>query len=304
MARTTISTTIERIRRQLSSSYRHEINVLDQTINTSATLLNFTYNLAPNLQAGAILSIGTELMRVMTVNTTNKTATVIRAFHDSEAQTHSAGAEVWVNSRFTGFDIWEALQDEIASYGPQLYQAKSVRLTLSDSQAVIELPAAFIGTYGIIDVNRYGDENTLSANDKVWPRADVRLIRYDNTVWTEYPTSGMLLRIVNPVASGKLLVKAAMPFVQPTAVTQDLVTDCGLPSSLLDVLSMGVRLRLMQDDETGQTARTAQDEPRRAVEVQVGQNVQPTQLSLALYRSRRNDEANKIRSLHPIRYAL
>lgn len=301
MSRTLISTTIDRVRRQLSSGYRNEINTLSASINTTATTLSFTYVLTNNFQPGAILNIGTELMRVMTVDQVNKQVTVIRAFHDSVAGSHSSGAEVWVNSRFTGMDIWDALVDEIASYGPQIYRVLQSELTLTDAQQTVELPATMQGLYGLIDANRWWDDTPAVTINKTWPRANVRLIRYDPTVWTAYTTSGVILRMIDTVSAGKLIVKAAMPLVIPTAVTDDLVTDIGLPETMLDVVSMGTRLRVMQDNVAGMSARTTQDEPRRAAENPPGSGVQDAQVNIALYRNRKQEEINKLRAFYPIR---
>ena len=64
MARTTVSETVERIRRQLNSTVRLEINVLGGSINTTDTTLSFSYDIANSLRNGAVLAIGNELMRV------------------------------------------------------------------------------------------------------------------------------------------------------------------------------------------------------------------------------------------------
>lgn len=301
MARTLVSTTVDRIRRQLSSGYRNEINTLSGSINSTTTTVTFTYVLSNNFQPGAVLSIGTELMRVMTVDTVAKQVTVIRGFHDSTAASHASGAEVWINSRFTGMDIWDALIEEVASYGPQIYRVVETELTLTDAQQTIELPASMTGLIGLIDANRWWDDAPSVSVNRTWPRANVRLIRYDPTVWSAYTTSGVILRMIDTVSAGKLIVKAALPLVIPTDVTDDLVTDVGLPETMLDVVSMGTRLRLLQDNVAGMSARTTQDEPRRATETPPGSGVQDAQVSIALYRNRKQEEINKLRAFYPIR---
>ncbi len=301
MSRTLISTTIDRIRRQLSSGYRNEINTLSGSLNNTATTVSFTYVLSNNFQAGAILSIGTELMRVMTVDNVAKQVTVIRGFHDSTAASHNSGAEVWVNSRFTGMDIWDALVEEIASYGPQIYRVLETELTITDAQQTIELPATMQGLYGIIDANRWWDDTPSVSINRTWPRANVRLIRYSPSVWSAYTTSGVILRLIDTPSAGKLIVKAAMPLVIPTSVSNDLVATVGLPETMLDVVSMGTRLRVMQDSVAGMSARTTQDEPRRATENPPGSGVQDAQVNIALYRNRKQEEINKLRAFYPIR---
>jgi hypothetical protein len=301
MARTLVSTTIDRIRRQLSSGYRNEINTLSAPLTNSATIVSLTYTLTNNFQPGALLSVGTELMRVMTVDTVNKQVSVIRGFHDSTAAAHANGTEVWVNSRFTGMDIWDALIEEIGSYGPQLYRVVESELVVSDAQQTIELPTSMRYAYGIVDVHRWTDDQTSVTVNKAWPRANVRMVRYDPAVWTDYSTSGVILRFIDSMAAGRVIVKAAVPFALPTDTADDLVTDVGVPESMLDVVSMGTRLRVLHDNQAGSTARTTQDEPRRATENPPGSGSQDTQINVALYRNRKQEEINKLRALYPIR---
>ena len=303
MARSTCSTTIDRIRRQLSSGLRNEVNVLAATITDSQTSIQLTYDVTANIVAGAILSVGTELMRVISVDQGTKTAVVLRGFHDSVAAAHTAGVEVWINSRFTGMDIYDAMIEEIGSYGPQLYQVVTVELTVADSQEIVELPVGFVGCYGLIDAHRKWNDQASTTQSMAWPRANIRLIRYDPAQWTEYPTSGLALRLIDPVAAGKLMVKAAMPYHTSIGLNQDLITHCGLQETMLDVLSLGVRLRLLHANEAGQTNRTTQDEPRRVQELPPGATVQQSQLSISLYRNRKSEEINKLRAINPIRFA-
>lgn len=303
MARSTCSTTIDRIRRQLSSGLRNEVNVLATTITDSQTSISLSYEITANIVAGAILSVETELMRVISIDQGTKTAVVLRGFHDSVAATHAAGVEVWINSRFTGMDIYDAMVEEIGSYGPQLYQVVTAELTVADSQEVVELPIGFVGCYGIIDAHRQWNDQGSTSQSLAWPRANIRLVRYDPAQWTEYPTSGLAVRLIDPVAAGKLMVKAAMPYHTTIGLNQDLVTHGGLQESMLDVLSLGVRLRLLHANEAGQTNRTTQDEPRRATELPVGANVQQNQLSISLYRNRKAEEINKLRAVYPIRFS-
>lgn len=301
MARTDVAATIDRIRRQLSSNYRHEVNRLSGNINSTATSLVLAEGITPNIRPGAMLNIGTELMRVTAVNDSTDTVDVIREFFDSTAASHSAGDIVWVNSRFTGLDIFDALYDEISSYGPQLYRVVTAELDLSFTQDVVELPVSFIGCYGLVDVNRKWADPSPHSFSYAWPRADVRLIRYDPTVWSEYPTSGIAIRLIDNSLPSKLIVRGALPFNSAFGYNDDLVTDVGLPESMLDVVSMGVRLRLLTDNEAGVYGRTVQDEPRRTQETPPGAQVTTAQLNNALYRNRKQEEINKLRALYPIR---
>jgi hypothetical protein len=69
------------------------------------------------------------------------------------------------------------------------------------------------------------------------------------------------------------------------------------------VVAMGTKMRLLVDNENGRTARTAQDEPRRAEETPVGATINPLQFNNAVYRNRKQEEINKLRAMWPVRYS-
>lgn len=298
MARTSVVNTIQRIRRQLSSGYRLETNLLNGSLTSTATTISLVNSLPTGLQPGAILYIDLEALRVTTINASAQTMTVIRGYYDSDATTHSANAEVVINPRFSPLDIYDAIYDEVASYGPQLYRVGADEFTVQENQDTLNLLPAWNDCFGIIDVRRQWDDN---GGVTAWPRQQVRFQRgtqeWDGTNGTS------ILRFVTPVTAGTIYVQVARPFnVSGMSYIADLYTDVGLPESMLDVLGMGVKLRLAVDNEQGRTARTAQDEPRRAEETPVGANVQNFQLLNALYRNRKQEEINKLRAQWPVRY--
>jgi len=206
---------------------------------------------------------------------------------------HTSGAEIQISPRFTPLDIVDAMQDEIASYGPQMYRVDTVELTTNDYDDIAALPVAWNDMYGLIEVRRKFVDTEVTA----WPRCNVRLQRNSATLLGGAP----IIRFTDPMWAGTVQVRAARPFVLTSfTATTDLISDVKLPSSMLDVVSMGTKLRLLVDNENGRGARTAQDEPRRAEETPSGSMVQPFQFNNALYRNRRQEEINKLAALYPM----
>ena len=217
MARTQVLATLKRIRRQLHSGHRSEVNLLSTGIDATTPTVVLQLTPGASVIAGAVLSVDLELMRITAV--VGSTVTVLRGWLDSTAATHDAVAEVMVNPRFALLDVYEAMIAEIDSWGPQLYRIETAELSIVDQEAV-ELPAEFISMYGLCRVQRKQD-----AAASHWPSHDVRLVR-GGVGWTGASTSGLLLRLVNPVESGTLFVSAAMPIVAgEPALTDDLVDD-------------------------------------------------------------------------------
>lgn len=298
MARTTVESTVQRIRRQLSSGYRFENNYLASGISTSDTTLSLQLPIPAGLQAGAIVYVGTEAMRVTAVSSSSGTITVIRAVYDSVAATHATADEVVINPRFSPLDIIDAMIEEIASYGPQLYWVDDLEFTVAEVQDLIELPIAWNDTFGVIDVRRKWTDSGSDA----WPRIQCRFQRGGGN-WDTF--SGVsIIRFIDTVQGGTIYVQVARPFDTSTfTLATDLVTEVKVPGSLLDVIAMGTKMRLLVDNDNGRAARVAQDEPRRAEETPLGATVQPLQLNNALYRNRKQEEVNKLRAMWPVRFS-
>lgn len=297
MARSTVQNVIERCRRQLASSLRNEVNTLGASLNTTETVVTLTYDLPASLTAGAILSVGRELMRVVSINAASKEATVIRGWQDSDATTHSTSDECLVNPRFTRFDIYDAMVDEISSWAPNLFKVESYQWSIADTEETIELPASMADALGVIEVRR---QWTADDDNTAWPTIDWTIMRGTVGTWDQALLSGLVIRLIpnhGVKRTGKIHALIARPFDVTTAdleESDDLVTDMGLAPSMLDLLVLGVKLRLMGDDEHGRTGRFTQDEPRRTEEVPPGAALTVAQTLRANYQRRMGDEMRKL----------
>lgn len=298
MARTTVDSTVQRIRRQLSSGYRFESNYLNGAIDSSATTLSMRLTMPAGLQVGAVVYVDTEAMRVTATNTSSSTITVVRGIYDSDAAAHADNAEVVINPRFSPLDIIDAMVEEIASYGPQLYWVDDLEFTVAEVQDLIELPLSWNDAFGVIDVRRKWADSGSDA----WPRIQCRFQRGAGN-WDTFAGKS-IIRFIDSVQGGTIYVQVARPFDTSTfTLATDLVTDTKLSESLLDVVAMGTKLRLLVDNENGRSARVAQDEPRRSEETPLGATVQPFQFNNAVYRNRKQEEINKLRAMWPVRFA-
>ena len=299
MSRSLVCSAVDRVKRQLASSFRYEINTLATNLSTVATTVTFGYDLPASVIPGAVISAKQELMRVMQVDRIAQTITVLRGWNGSERLNHSTGDEVMINPRFSGMDIYEALIDELTSWGADLYRILGRVETVSDSQDTINLPQSWRNIYGIIDVRRqWTDEDSSS-----WPRLSGRLQKGVAGTWTDGPSSGALFRMFPPVRAGAVYLLAAAPLdVDSISWTADLVEDIGMQASQLDVLDMGIKWRLLGDAEAGRSARVAQDQPRRAEEVPPRSASDEATRIYPLYVRRKQEEVDRLRWQYPLRF--
>jgi len=302
MARTGVLETVQRIRRQLHSTGRNEINRLDAATLSGAASIVFEWDAPASVVEGAVLNINLELMRVISYTASTRTAQVIRGWLDSDPADHADQAEIVINPRFSNIDIMDAMVDEINSWGPALYRVESDEYAVASGDTVLQLKAAWSDCFGIINVYRQWSDQYQTTD--AWPRLDVRFVRGVAADWTlGAPLSGLQLRFVEPVATGTVYVLVARPWATsaPT-LAQNMVTDVGVPESYFDLLGMGVKRRLMADSELGRWARQSQDDSRRAEETPAGASVQPMQQQYAMYVTRLSAEVAKLRSQYPIRW--
>lgn len=304
MARTTVANVIERCRRQLASSLRNEVNTLGASLDATETVVTLTYDLPAGLTAGSILSVGKELMRVVAISAPAKEATVIRGWQDSDGETHATGDEVMINPRFTRYDIYDAIVDEISSWEPNLYYVESYQWAVAQTDETVELPASMADSLGVVEVRRQwtqDDDNTS------WPTIDWRIMRGTVGTWDLATTSGLVIRLMpnhGYMRAGSVHALIARPFDVTTAElveTDDLVTDMNLSQSMIDLLVLGVKMRLMGDDEHGRSGRFTQDEPRRTEEVPVGSALTVAQTLRSTYNRRMGDEMRKLGNKYRMR---
>jgi len=300
MARDSISTIIDKIRRQLNSTVRLEVTTLGASCLSSDTTLTLGYDLADSIRAGAELAIESEVVRVMSVDVVAKEVTVIRGFQDSTPADHALGVEVQVNPRFTRFDIFDAIYDEMAGWQPDLWTTDLYETTVADDQEVVELPASHADCLGVIEVRR----NWTATSSSSWPQAEYRLQRGTSS-WTAAPLSGLLVRFAEGTGymkAGSVMMTIARPYDLSTlSETTDIVTDLGVPYSYIELISLGVKMRLMGDDENGRSARNAQDEPRRNEDVPAGSALSVAGQLAQRYERKRRNEVMTLRGRYPLR---
>lgn len=303
MARTTIQNTIERIRRQMDSNIRLEVNTLGATLTTTTNPVTLTYDLANSVRAGAVLSVGHELMRVISINATSKEVTVLRGWLDTDAAAHDQNDEVLINPRFTRADIYDAIIQEIDSWQPDIFTATDIAVTIAQDDQGFEVPSANSNALGVIELRR----NFTEDESVVWPEFNYVLHRGRSASLTPNEGTGLFVRFTDhggrALKAGTVVARLAIPYDSSLIVDEDsdLVADVGIDSPLLELIELGVKARLLDDSEIARSGRGIQDEPRRAEEVPPGAAQQKAQGLLQRYERRRHQEVDRMRQRYPFK---
>jgi hypothetical protein len=300
VSRTDVRTTIKRIRRQLGSGHRNEYMALDVDIDDTETTIALDADLPAGLATGAMIVIDLEQMRVRSVDRTANTADVTRGWGDSDTAAHLAGEEVAINPRFSLLDIYVEAINEIESWGPKLWYPAHTTFAIDYETETVELPTEWSELYFVLGVRRY-----ISGSDDVtkWPAlAHTSLTRSAADLLVgSAETTVLLLRLGESVSTGTLHVTVALPLsMQDRLLGEDLIDDVGIPSSAIDLLEMGVRLRLLAQGESGRSARQAQGDARQASETPVGSMVPVLAMLQRMYDRRFAIEQAKLLARNPV----
>ena len=250
---------LDRVQRQLLSGVVEERNKLASGVDADDTSFVLSYDLG-GFRAGIVFEVGAELIYVWEAVTGTKTLTVERGYAGTTPTSHSAGAVVTLNPRFTRAQLFDALNqdiDDLSSPVNGLFRVVSTDITYNGSDRQIDLTGA-TNIIDLIDVRvRY------LADD--YPH--IRGVRLERDLPTSDFPSGFAIVFDDDCIAGSLRVRYKAPFVRASSLSANIQTNCLIPESMEDILEMGVMLRLMSTREIKRNFIEAQGDTRRAAEV-------------------------------------
>ena len=256
---------IEKVRRRLLSGVREQTVQLTQAYTAGGDVLNIAGGFTGAIQAGAILSVDLEMMYVTGVTTT--TVSVIGGYEGSTPANHALGALVYVNPRFSKFDISVAINDDLLDLsspynglGQELY----IDVTYNPVYQGYDLGSHFSAT----------SSKVLEVSYKIAPpvrtfplirRGDYRVVR--NQSDTAFPSGNGVILYRSAYPGLPVHIQFLSPFQPLVNVTDDLTTVAGLPPTCYDIPDLGAAIKLMQPREVKRNFIEAQPDPRKAAEV-------------------------------------
>lgn len=289
---TTTANWIADTRRLLQATSRDEINTLDAAI-ADTTSDSFTLTLAlGGIAKGALLSIDLETLYVLSVAAS--TPTVIRGFASTTPAVHDPGTAVYVNPRYTDYEIFKALNDEIGALS-------------SPSNGLFHIPAPYNFTYtAAIDTYNLTLAGFIDVLDVRWsdigPSHNWIPVRTFTVERDADPTAfpgGVALRLFESIMPGRTVhVTYKAEFTALAALTSD-VTTTNLPATAWDIPPLGAAARLLASREARRSSFDAAPESRKATEVPPG-TAGAAGRGLTMMRNQRiKEEAARLSARHP-----
>lgn len=253
---------LNRVSRQLLSGTVEERNKLAVTVDSDDTSFVMSYDLA-GLRAGTVFEIGTELCYVWEASTGSKTLVVERGHLGTTPAAHTAGDIVVLNPRFPKAQMLDALNqdiDDLSSPANGLFRVITQNVSYNGSDRQVNLTSA-TNVIDLIDVRlRY-----LADDFPV-----IRRVRLQRDLPTTDFASGFALVFDESVMAGTLRVRYKSPFTRVSATTDDIQSVAFVPTSMEDILELGVMQRMLSSREVKRNFIESQGDTRRSDEVPPG----------------------------------
>lgn len=276
----TVGWMMEETRRSLLGMHRAEYNQLGADITGATPAIQCQFTVA-GITKGSYIAIDEEIMYVWTTSPqTNQITQMQRGMLGTLPAAHKTGAIIEVNPRFPRFAIRSALNEEIRSWGPQVYRVKQALIqTVSGTRGYDLMQLVQDNFYNIISVRRSQPSSTSGANVESWPSiTNWQIVRPAPVA--DFP-SGAGLVIPNMFSSGvnfaspdgismtftgsplpTLMVNYSCPFDQSNFIdSTDLISQVGLDATMIDIPPIGAAWRLLSTREILRTLVEAQGQP-------------------------------------------
>lgn len=287
----------------LLGSTREEMNRLGEDIGAADTTFNIDF--APEgAQRGTYVCIDDEIMYVWSNTKASGNSSEIevqRGMKGTQATTHSAKTLIFVNPYFTKYQVRQTLQDELRSWAPQVFQAKTIDIPKRDFIAGYDL--AGIGPhFGVLNLLASPD-NRYSPDDLDWASVPYRLIQ--SAPVSDFP-SGDALIITSPGgvfdAPGSFHLEYAAPIdVDSTFNDGDFLESMGIDSSDIDIPPYGAAWRLASGREMRRMLFEGQGQSSDLQNVPPGYQLAAADKFKGDRDSRLQDAIQRIRAKYPTR---
>lgn len=287
-----VSDLIEETRRLLFTGAREERNKLNGAVTNVATTLTCTYPLG-SISRGSKLSIDLEDMYVW--DTSSLTVSPIdRGQYGSIAAAHTSLSTIHVNPKFSNWEIFNAVNDEINDLSSPMNGLYYIGVDEIEYNPSIQ-GYSYLAT-GLLDI--YDVQYEVTGPSLAWYQsADYELSR--NMGANFAAGSALFIRDAYPHRS--VLVKGKFAFTELAPAMTTNLTTSNVPSTAYDILSLGAAMRLTAPREIRRNFNEVQGDTRRAEEVPPGANLGGSRELARLRNDRIRAERARLSLINPTR---
>jgi hypothetical protein len=277
-------------RRMAYGSMNDQINLIDADAAAGSTTIVLELSVT-GITPGMVLSSGLNVWYVKGVSPNDNNVFVIPGYDNSPQNAVSAGDMVFIKPRMTDWYAFGVLNDEIRSLSSPtagLYKIGFWTVNSDSTYQTYDIPLANRDLMSLVRV-RY----RIPGTPDQW--VDLPTVSWR---WQADQNRIQLLRNVPSSTEVQFVYKA--PFSVATALDDDIVEDCGLAETMVDIPVLGAASMLLRTTENRRNQITVQGDSRRSDEVVSGGNSSAADGMARMYRDRVNQEYIRLTSRTPI----
>lgn len=240
--------------------------MLSQNLNDELVFLSSDYasgdgvlglrSVPKRLAAGSVLSWHESTLYVISVSA-NGSVEVMPGYDGGPDIAIPQNAPLRVNPRFTDYTLYQSVAAAVGAMASPLnglYGVVTQNVSGTRSDDFYPIPVEYRDkVIRVLSIAARSD----SSNDWTW----VTSYRLALTPGNEH------IRIFTDALSYQITY--AVELIKPTSFTDDLVLDCGLSGTMLDIPALGAAAMLMSGQEARRSHQRAQGDPRRAEDVPI-----------------------------------
>jgi hypothetical protein len=294
---TTLNDWVEKVwRRVYSNSPDNTVQLLN-AVGINDTTITVTPTSATSMRANIILAIDYEIVYVTNWNSASGTATIVRSYLGSTAATHTANTLVYVQPKYTRFDVAVTLNDELnrlSSPDMGMFQIGVSTVTYNPVYMGYDLGSIPTNFLDVLEIR-----HKIPFPTRNYPKISKWKVLRSIPDSTVFPSGAGIVIYEGGYPGQPFYIQYSAPYtpVDLTVLanyTADLTTITGLQATALDIPPLGAEIQLTLPREIKRNFMESQPDPRKAPEVPslaVSNSVQAMQI---LYTNRVTEEAARL----------
>lgn len=289
---TTMQDLVNDTRRLVYGSMTENVNLVQTSASAGQTSIQLELGV-DGIQRGMLLSSGLNVWFVKGVYATDNTVYVVPGYDGSPQSAVTAGDIVYVRPRMTDWYAFTTLNDTLRSLSAPdsgLYKVGTWVADVDPTYQTYDVPAEAANMVNLARV-RWRWPGTPD----VW--ADLAPRHYR---WV-YSGDQNRVRLLISIPSGtEIEFTYKAPFTPATSLSDDVVADCGLSETMVDIPPLSAALQLLLTTESRRTQISTQGDSRRPDEVPVSSNTAIAGQLARQYKSRVQEEMTRLVTRIPI----
>lgn len=275
-----LSDAINQVKRRVNPTQRVPSVVLSGNYTAGGATISFTdasvnSSASTAIQPGMVVAIDLELFYVQS-QVSGGSFSVVPGYLGSTSANHTSGALIYINPRFSDFDILTAINNELDDLTGDkgLFNLSEISLTFNPVQQAYDLTDVISSTAISNYIEGIGLRYKTPLPDRKYrtiPRSRWEVLPMGSVIVDPNFPSGYQLILNDEGWPGQnMLFIFKQAFTHVAAYTDSFQTVANVPASINRIIPLGAAIELMSGREVQRNQLESQPDPRLAPEVPPG----------------------------------